>query len=130
MKKLALTICSLTLYGGLMLQTIPAISAAGTVYTDPNAALKDVGSSTSYQAPLPKIIGNILNAIFGILGIIALILVVWSGFQWMTGGTEGVTKAKDRLKNAAIGLLLILIAYSLTNYIIGLLTLAVVRSSI
>lgn len=121
MKKFSLTICSLILYGGILLNASP-ISAKP--YTDPLQALNEVGGTGNAPTPLPKIIGQILSAIFGILGIIAVILVIYSGFQWMTGGTEGVTKAKERLKNAAIGLLLILVAYSLTNFIIDKLTAA------
>lgn len=122
MKKFALAMCSLLLYGGLFIQTVTVANAAP--YTNPNDALTAVKGSTTYNAPLTDVIKNILNALFGILGIIAVILVIWSGFQWMTGGTEGVTKAKERLKNAAIGLLLIMVSYALTNFIIDKLSTA------
>lgn len=119
MKKIALGLSSFALLGSMMLGSVAMASDA----TLGLGSITPAGAQTGPTA-LPNLIKNLLNAFFGILGIIAVLLVIWSGFQWMTGGAEGVTKAKDRLKNAAIGLLLIMIAYALTNYVISALTTA------
>ncbi len=66
------------------------------------------------------IIAEIVRASLGFLGIIFLVLVIWSGFEWMTasGNEERVGQAKKRLKNSAIGLVIILAAYGITHFLI------------
>lgn len=69
---------------------------------------------------LPQIIGRYIQIFLGFLGVIALVLVVYGGFLWMTaaGNEEQVTKAKDLLKNAIIGLIIITLAFAITNFVI------------
>ena len=63
---------------------------------------------------------RVINAALGILGLLAVILVLYSGFRWMTAGgsAENVQKAKDTLKNALIGLAIILLAYIMVNIVL------------
>ena len=65
-------------------------------------------------------IGLILTAFFSILGIIAVILIIYSGFTWMTarGNESQVTKAKDNLFSVLIGLIFIVGAYALTTFLL------------
>lgn len=66
------------------------------------------------------IVGNIIQILLAFLGTIALILVLYGGFLWMTaaGSEEKVKKAKELLKNATIGLVIIVAAYSITYFVI------------
>ncbi|MFH1661845.1 MAG: MMCAP2_0565 family pilin-like conjugal transfer protein [Candidatus Falkowbacteria bacterium] len=71
----------------------------------------------------PKGIGEIVGAVIGtflsFLGIIFLILTIYGGFIWMTsGGNETkVLKAKETLRNAIIGLIIIVSAYAVTRFV-------------
>ncbi|MFZ5364855.1 MAG: Ig-like domain-containing protein [Patescibacteria group bacterium] len=67
------------------------------------------------------IIARIIRIVFGFLGVIALALVIYGGFVWMTAGgdPEQVSKAKKILVNALIGLAIILLAFSITSFIIN-----------
>ncbi len=67
-----------------------------------------------------EIAGGIIKAVLTLLGIIALILIVYSGFLWMTaaGNEERLTKTKKVLTNAIIGLVIIVMAYSITHFVI------------
>jgi len=71
-------------------------------------------------SPLTQIIGQIINAVLGILGVIFLILIFYAGFLWMTdaGSGEKIKKAKGMLLAAAIGLVLCLEAFSITNFVL------------
>jgi hypothetical protein len=62
---------------------------------------------------------RIINIILSFLGIIAVVLIIFAGFQWMTaaGNEEQIKKAKGLLKNAVIGLAIILMAWSITYFI-------------
>ncbi|MEK7558059.1 MAG: hypothetical protein AAB530_02525 [Patescibacteria group bacterium] len=60
-----------------------------------------------------------IQAILGLLGIIFLILILYAGFNWMTaaGDEEKVTKAKETLSRAIIGLIIIVSAYLITIFV-------------
>ncbi len=65
------------------------------------------------------IIANIIRVALGFLGIIMVVLLLYAGFLWMTAGgnEEQLTKAKGLLKNAIIGLLIVVSSYSITVFI-------------
>ena len=64
-------------------------------------------------------IASIIRVALGLLGTIALILVLYAGFKWMTaaGNEEQVGDAKKILAAAVIGLVIILSAYSITRFV-------------
>lgn len=65
------------------------------------------------------IIAGVIRVALGFLGIIALGLIMYAGFIWMTsGGDENkIDKAKQILKNAVIGLLIILSSFAITSFL-------------
>lgn len=64
-------------------------------------------------------VGLIISYALAFLGVIFLVLTVYSGFQWMTAGgnEEKITEAKKRLINAVLGLMIVLSAYSITWFV-------------
>lgn len=62
---------------------------------------------------------TILTPLFGLLGVIFLILIIYAGLLWMTSsGVEAqVTKAKHILVNSTIGLVIIILSYAITTFI-------------
>jgi len=78
------------------------------------------GAGIATTTDIRVVIARIIQVLFGFLGIIALSLVVYGGFVWMTAGgdAEKVGKAKKILVNAFIGLAIVLLAFSITTYII------------
>ncbi len=69
-------------------------------------------------------IQNIVQIIFGFLGILAVLLMLYGGFIWMTSGgnADKVSQAKKIITSAVIGLLLILASYSIAFFIVRNLT--------
>lgn len=63
---------------------------------------------------------RIINIIMMVLGILIVVLILFSGFQWMTaGGNEDqVAKAKKRMGNAVIGLVIVFTAWAITQFIL------------
>ncbi len=63
-------------------------------------------------------IAAVLNIILGFLGIIAVIMIITAGFKWMTaGGNEDTVKqARDNIRNAVIGLGIVLASYIIVNF--------------
>lgn len=83
--------------------------------------LEQVGTETELgQTSLPALIGNIINIVLGLLGLIFVVLIVYGGFLWMTagGGKEQIDKAKGILTNSIIGLIIVIAAYAISAYVI------------
>lgn len=70
------------------------------------------------------IIGRVIQIILSMLGVIALGLIIYAGSIWMTsnGEEEKIRNAKNILKNAVIGLIIILSSWAITTYIISTLS--------
>ena len=113
---------------------IASIISLGTAFTMPTHAEQiDCGNSDIPQSvreaagcsgttdSLPNIIINVLNAIIGIAGLVAVIFVIIGGFQYMTStGDPGKTKkAKDTILYAVIGLAVCALAFAIVNFFIG-----------
>jgi len=78
----------------------------------------EIGLSTNTD--IKAVIARIIRVLLGFLGIIAVVIVLWGGFQWMTaaGNEEKVTSARATLTAGLIGLIIILSAYALASFII------------
>lgn len=81
---------------------------------------------TNTSTPV-NIIAGIIKILLGLLGVIFMILIIVSGFQWMGAGgnKEAVGKAQTRIKNATIGLIIVLLAWIITAFIISRLALRI-----
>tara|TARA_Y100000310_G_scaffold345561_1_gene466658 strand:- start:116 stop:3184 length:3069 start_codon:yes stop_codon:yes gene_type:complete len=64
---------------------------------------------------------NIVRVILGFVGILALVIILYGGYTWMTAGgnAEQIDKAKKILVNAAIGLAIIFSAFAIVSFIIS-----------
>ena len=93
--------------------------------------LNKIGATAYATTGQPKdirlIIGDGLRVILGLIGFILVILMIISGLQYMlaAGNKTKIDTAVNRIKNAFIGLIIILIAYAATVFIIARLTAAV-----
>jgi hypothetical protein len=73
---------------------------------------------------VPILIGKIISAALGIVGSLALLMFIYGGFTWMlaAGNEQAVTKGKNILTWAAIGMAVIFASYSLVSFVINSLT--------
>jgi hypothetical protein len=80
------------------------------------------------EAKDPRLIAaSLIQIILSFLGLLAVVLIIWAGFKWMTaqGNEENVKDAQKILKAAVIGLIIILAAWGIANFAISQLTSAV-----
>ncbi len=70
---------------------------------------------------IPEIIGALIAAVLSLIGIVFLVLIIYGGFLWMTsaGNEIKILKAKKTLREATIGLIIIMSAYSITYFVIN-----------
>ena len=68
-----------------------------------------------------KIAASVIKVILGFLGVIAVCLILFGGFKWMTAaGDDGkVDEAKDLIKAGVVGLLIILAAFSISVFVLN-----------
>lgn len=69
-------------------------------------------------------IAKIITVALTLIGIIFLVLIIYAGFKYMTaaGNEEAAKKAMALLKDAIIGLIIILAAWMITRYMITILS--------
>ncbi len=85
--------------------------------------LTDTGKVAGYagtEQSLPALIGKVIQALLGVVGVIFLVLTVYAGIMYMTaGGDPGkVEKAKKIIINSLIGLIIVIGAYAFTSFVV------------
>ena len=66
-------------------------------------------------------IGNILNTVYFWAGVVAVVVIVIAGFYYTLSqdNPQQVTRAKNAILGSVVGLAIILVAYTITNIVIG-----------
>ncbi|MFH1047917.1 MAG: pilin [Patescibacteria group bacterium] len=110
--------------------SVPTIALAETTETKkPSVGLNVTAEASGKTSGLLRtpglgsLIGEIIGAVLGMVGVLFFILMIYAGFLWMTsrGNEEQVTKAKNIFSGAIIGLFIIVTAYYLVDFLFGLL---------
>jgi len=115
-------VAALLVFGAML--AIRPVLAAGTV-SDIEGQLKAAAEEgAGYGAPQdPRITAaNIIRTGLQLIGIVFVILIIYAGATWMMAGgnTENIDKAKNIMKAAVIGLIIVVAAYSITYFAVYL----------
>ncbi len=97
-----------------------ALAAAGSAFTNARTKTTELGVSAGLSStPLPTVVGLLISGVLGLLGVILVVLIIYAGWLWMSaqGEADQVTKAKDIMKNAIIGLIIIACAYAISDFV-------------
>lgn len=80
--------------------------------------------STAFSTGIDWTISRIITTALSLVGILFLVLMLYSGYIWMMdkGEAKDIEKAKDNIKSAIIGLIIIFGAYVITKILIPLAT--------
>ncbi|MCK5320345.1 hypothetical protein KAJ61_03075 [Candidatus Parcubacteria bacterium] len=78
------------------------------------------GYKIGETAAAENIIAKIINTVLSMLGVLFLILMLYGGYLWMTaaGKEERVTKAKNLITAAIIGVIIVVSAYAISYFVI------------
>lgn len=105
--------------------TLPAQAQDSTTTADPLTASEllpsEFGDATGLgQGDLNETIGAIIRAALGFLGVVAVCIILFGGFKWMTAGgnEERVDEARKLIIAGIIGLAIILSAYAIATFVI------------
>lgn len=83
--------------------------------------VEDVGGSLGLGVAEPTtVVVNLISTALGLLGILAVIMILLGGFQWMlsAGDEEKIAKAKKTIGGTIVGLIIILLAWAIVNFVI------------
>jgi len=67
------------------------------------------------------VVTDVINIVLGLLGLIAVIMILISGFEWMTasGDTDKVKNAQTRMQQALVGLVIIFLAWVIVGFVLN-----------
>ena len=91
----------------------------------PNIALAQLTPPSTIgglsERSLDVTINNIITAVLGLVGIIALGVILYGGFRWMTaaGNEEAVGEAKKIITAGVIGLIIVIVAWAVVSFVIS-----------
>ena len=73
------------------------------------------------QTDLRTTIARIIRAALAFLGVIAVVIIIWGGFKWMTSGgaDEKVRDARKLIVMGIVGLAIVLSAYAIAQFVIS-----------
>ncbi|MEK7623849.1 MAG: hypothetical protein AAB408_04260 [Patescibacteria group bacterium] len=68
---------------------------------------------------VPQTVASVINVGLGLLGVIALVIILVGGFEWMTAGgnEEKTAEARKRIFAGIIGLAIILSSYAIARFV-------------
>lgn len=68
-----------------------------------------------------QVLQNGLNIAYFVMGIIAVVVIIVAGIMYATSGGDSaaVTKAKNMILYSVVGIVVILAAWAITNFVIG-----------
>jgi len=119
MKKIAKHLLSLVLVMSVFV--IPAItSAAGTLQvTDLGTTEVSTGIELGEKNPIDTAT-SLINTAMIFLGLIAVCIILFAGFKWMTaGGSEDkIGEAKKLMAAGVVGIIIILSAWGIAKYVL------------
>ncbi len=94
-------------------------------HENPVSKLNNVARESSYntdptKTDLPIIVGDVIGVFLTLLGIIFLALIVYAGVLWMiaAGNEDKVTRSKDTMRRAIIGLIIVVGSYAITQFVV------------
>lgn len=94
-----------------------------------SSLLQEAGVGAKYQtdpqeADLISMIGKIIAVFLSLLGVLFMGLALYGGYLWMLarGNEEQVNKSKTLLRDAVIGLVIIVGAYAITYFVMATIT--------
>lgn len=78
---------------------------------------------TNARAQLYSQVGSVIKTVLSLVGLLAVILIIYGGFLWMTsaGNDDQINTARKTIIAAIIGLIIIISSWAITTLVINIL---------
>jgi hypothetical protein len=135
----AAAIASLLLLSGLVsVQMVSAQNIKGNLCDGAELSLSNTGSCDNNnpctktnaqgecverqaEAGLNRLIRKIVNVLSTIIGVIAVIMIIWGGFKYITSGGDSnqVASARNTIIYAIVGLIIVALAQFIVRFVLN-----------
>ena len=124
MKKTLLIIATI-----LGIGTAPIVAGSNLAYASGGgasqqiiSAVDEVGGSSN-KGDFKGTIKTIIQTMFFILGVLAVIMIIYAGIQYVisAGDSGKVTKAKNTIIYSVVGLVVAIMAYAIVGFVVDIL---------
>jgi hypothetical protein len=125
MNKLKNIILAAVIAFGFVAVALPATAGAVNVSKDCSTLGADAQNSAICKGgddQIDGVVKTIVNTLLFILGAISVVVIIIAGIMYTVSGgnSNNVTRAKDMLLYAVIGLVVAVLAYAIVNFVVGL----------
>jgi len=107
-------------FGGLL--NVGHDLVANAQIFDPQRDLPDNIANAGGDQTLRELILTVVNYFLTFVGIIAVIMLMWGGFQYMVKGEEGKDQARNTIIYAIVGIIIILFSFAIVNTVFDVTT--------
>ncbi len=99
---------------------VPGVYAIDLGTNRVDRAAGQAGYAAATETTFAENVGRAIRILLSLLGVIFTVLIIYAGYLWMTaaGNDEAVSKAKSIISTSIIGLIILLMAYSITNFVV------------
>lgn len=103
-------------FGSTMVAT-KAFAQTGTI----NNAVNNITPPGTASTSLQTYIQTIINVLLGLIGVVAVIMLIYGGFRYvLSAGDEKATKAaRETILFAVVGIVIAILAFAIVNFVIG-----------
>lgn len=86
-----------------------------------NVATKAGPYSPADDTTLLVLVQSMISVFLSVIGVLLLVYLLYAGYNWLTaqGEEEKVTKAKETIQRAIIGVIIIVAAYAISVFVIA-----------
>lgn len=85
-------------------------------------SIENIGGSIGLgTSDLKQTVINIIQWVLGILALVAVVMIIYGGFTWLTaaGDDTKIDKAKKVISAAVVGLIVVILAWAIVIFIAG-----------
>lgn len=121
MKKILLIIGSIL---AIMIPQIMLVNASNLVFADVKSqiesAVNEVGGNEN-KTDAKGFIGNIIKTMFFIVGVLAVIVIIFAGVTFVVsaGNSQTIQKARTTIIYAVVGLVVSILSYAIVNFVVS-----------
>lgn len=83
--------------------------------------VNDLNGGGMVNNSIENVVKNVVNVAMSILGVVSVIMLIYGGYMYTTSGGDAakVTKAKNTILYAVIGLIIALLALAIVNFVLA-----------
>ena len=83
-------------------------------------SVSDLGGGGMVNNSIEGVVKNVINVAMSVLGVVSVIMLIYGGYNYTTSGGDAskVTKAKNTILYAVIGLIIALLALAIVNFVL------------